>query len=45
MDELIDGYINLLRQREAETRRIELDAPRLWFFNTFFYSRMHVRGR
>ena len=45
VDEVINGYINLLRRRQAETRRIELDAPRLWFFNTFFYSRMHVRGR
>jgi len=45
VDEVINGYINLLRRRQAETARMDLDAPRLWFFNTFFYARMHVRGR
>ena len=44
-DEVINGYVNLLRRRQAERRRSDTDAPRLWFFNTFFYWRMHVHGR
>jgi len=43
-DEVINGYINLLRRRQADRRRADGRAQRMWFFNTFFYSRMHVRG-
>jgi len=45
VDEVINGCENLLRRRQAERRRSDPDASRLWFFNTFFYSRMHVHGR
>jgi len=45
VDEVINGYVNLLRRRQAERRRSHPDAARLWFFDTFFYSRMHVHRR
>ena len=43
-DNVISGYINLLRRRQAHRRRADGRAQRMWFFNTFFYSRMPVCG-
>jgi len=45
VDEVINGYVNVLRRRQAERRSSDPDASRLRFFDTFFYSRMHVQGR
>jgi len=45
VDEVMNGYVNLLRLRHAECRLSDPDAARLWFFNTFCYSRMHFHGR
>lgn len=43
-DEVINFYLQLLRQRAARWREQDPSAPRVHCFNTFFYAKLTERG-